>query len=142
MTLFSPRAVRTLHLPLAYCGVFFNDTATTEIYTLSLHDALPLSHAEKIAPDDQLPIEDGHRAHRVVDHPERVPRRAIPTRNAEFAGGDQFALEHSERNDARIEAGPQRMPHGAVPVRDVRCEFRPGRLKEPAHEHRVLGRRR
>src|ERR1039457_176403 len=24
--------------------VFFNDTATTEIYTLSLHDALPISH--------------------------------------------------------------------------------------------------
>src|SRR3712207_7773889 len=23
---------------------FFNDTATTEIYTLSLHDALPVSH--------------------------------------------------------------------------------------------------
>src|SRR5260370_33887223 len=25
---------------------FFNDTATTEIYTLSLHDALPISAAE------------------------------------------------------------------------------------------------
>src|SRR2546421_10870321 len=25
---------------------FFNDTATTEIYTLSLHDALPISVAE------------------------------------------------------------------------------------------------
>src|ERR1022692_4848183 len=24
------------------CFVFFNDTATTEIYTLSLHDALPI----------------------------------------------------------------------------------------------------
>src|SRR3989442_13191644 len=24
---------------------FFNDTATTEIYTLSLHDALPICHA-------------------------------------------------------------------------------------------------
>src|SRR3712207_7558437 len=24
--------------------VFFNDTATTEIYTLSLHDALPICH--------------------------------------------------------------------------------------------------
>ena len=24
-------------------GFFFNDTATTEIYTLSLHDALPIS---------------------------------------------------------------------------------------------------
>src|SRR2546430_16125901 len=28
---------------------FFNDTATTEIYTLSLHDALPISQAEKVA---------------------------------------------------------------------------------------------
>src|SRR3712207_8127878 len=26
---------------------FFNDTATTEIYTLSLHDALPISRQEK-----------------------------------------------------------------------------------------------
>src|SRR3712207_7252730 len=27
---------------LLYCVFFFNDTATTEIYTLSLHDALPI----------------------------------------------------------------------------------------------------
>src|SRR5258707_14675709 len=27
------------------CFFFFNDTATTEIYTLSLHDALPISTA-------------------------------------------------------------------------------------------------
>ena len=27
---------------------FFNDTATTEIYTLSLHDALPISDAIKL----------------------------------------------------------------------------------------------
>src|SRR5258708_10252092 len=26
---------------------FFNDTATTEIYTLSLHDALPICHAAR-----------------------------------------------------------------------------------------------
>src|ERR1035441_2281201 len=26
----------------ARCCIFFNDTATTEIYTLSLHDALPI----------------------------------------------------------------------------------------------------
>src|SRR3989442_15653976 len=32
-------------IPLAafYFFFFFNDTATTEIYTLSLHDALPIS---------------------------------------------------------------------------------------------------
>src|SRR6266481_8910573 len=31
-------------LPLSFLGpvFFFNDTATTEIYTLSLHDALPI----------------------------------------------------------------------------------------------------
>src|SRR3712207_6951560 len=28
------------------CAVFLNDTATTEIYTLSLHDALPISVRE------------------------------------------------------------------------------------------------
>src|SRR6185437_9809503 len=27
-----------------FCFFFFNDTATTEIYTLSLHDALPIHH--------------------------------------------------------------------------------------------------
>src|SRR6266567_7600411 len=29
---------------------FFNDTATTEIYTLSLHDALPISASERSLP--------------------------------------------------------------------------------------------
>src|SRR3712207_7953003 len=28
---------------MMFCVIFFNDTATTEIYTLSLHDALPIS---------------------------------------------------------------------------------------------------
>src|SRR5436190_23673751 len=28
---------------MSACPFFFNDTATTEIYTLSLHDALPIS---------------------------------------------------------------------------------------------------
>src|SRR5256885_12660500 len=34
---------------------FFNDTATTEIYTLSLHDALPISHLLRRAG-----AQDGH----------------------------------------------------------------------------------
>src|SRR2546422_11665556 len=32
-----------LTLPSSFFFFFFNDTATTEIYTLSLHDALPIS---------------------------------------------------------------------------------------------------
>src|SRR2546425_4775616 len=31
-------------VPSIFIFFFFNDTATTEIYTLSLHDALPISH--------------------------------------------------------------------------------------------------
>src|SRR3712207_8130180 len=31
------------------CFFFFNDTATTEIYTLSLHDALPILPAKGVA---------------------------------------------------------------------------------------------
>src|SRR3712207_8832786 len=32
-------------------AIFFNDTATTEIYTLSLHDALPICGLRLPAPD-------------------------------------------------------------------------------------------
>src|SRR5438132_10733654 len=45
------------------CFFFFNDTATTEIYTLSLHDALPISgHAEgrrDDAADERCDDDDG-----------------------------------------------------------------------------------
>src|SRR3712207_6958837 len=38
-----------LTLTLISCLFFFNDTATTEIYTLSLHDALPISSRQRTA---------------------------------------------------------------------------------------------
>src|SRR2546421_11596040 len=40
--------------PLFVFFFFFNDTATTEIYTLSLHDALPISHRFDIAIEADL----------------------------------------------------------------------------------------
>src|SRR5260370_4100937 len=36
--------------PLCLHFFFFNDTATTEIYTLSLHDALPILEVQAVAP--------------------------------------------------------------------------------------------
>src|SRR5258708_17794559 len=36
---------------------FFNDTATTEIYTLSLHDALPICLVEKVS-SSQVQVDD------------------------------------------------------------------------------------
>src|SRR2546422_814814 len=42
---------------------FFNDTATTEIYTLSLHDALPISDSRPLAwSRDQAAGQGGHAA--------------------------------------------------------------------------------
>src|SRR5258707_8739780 len=46
---------------------FFNDTATTEIYTLSLHDALPISQPRQHPGDED---ESGRELER---HPERDP---------------------------------------------------------------------
>src|SRR6266480_6653952 len=45
---------------------FFNDTATTEIYTLSLHDALPISSA------DQQELRPRHRISARQSEPVRV----------------------------------------------------------------------
>src|SRR2546428_2737434 len=45
---------------LIFLFFFFNDTATTEIYTLSLHDALPISRAGRAPGGD--PARLAHRA--------------------------------------------------------------------------------
>src|SRR2546423_15541669 len=47
-------------------GFFFNDTATTEIYTLSLHDALPIS----------IP-EDDEKAQQKLEHYYEILRERI-----------------------------------------------------------------
>src|SRR3712207_6901692 len=46
-----------------YFFFFFNDTATTEIYTLSLHDALPiclLSEGHPLSAQDRQALVTGH----------------------------------------------------------------------------------
>src|SRR6266702_7802819 len=49
---------------------FFNDTATTEIYTLSLHDALPIS-AQPLS-DPPVPLPDRRARQRQPDHRDRI----------------------------------------------------------------------
>src|SRR5256886_11780838 len=56
---------QSIYRSLIYFFFFFNDTATTEIYTLSLHDALPIciervvrdGREEEAAQDDRLPAD-------------------------------------------------------------------------------------
>src|SRR3712207_6991704 len=52
-------------LASAFFFFFFNDTATTEIYTLSLHDALPIS-AGGLAASAHAPGDEGGRDRRHV----------------------------------------------------------------------------
>src|SRR2546425_8531440 len=59
--------------PHCSCFFFFNDTATTEIYTLSLHDALPIFHEGGPAPVGGLEA-------RLRRHP--GVRRPLPARIA------------------------------------------------------------
>src|SRR2546427_3324638 len=58
---------------------FFNDTATTEIYTLSLHDALPISCAEITSMLLATPAWKRSRAWRTSSSASLTPRLATST---------------------------------------------------------------
>src|SRR5690349_22074418 len=64
-----------LHAIFLFSFFFFNDTATTEIYTLSLHDALPISC-------DALGCPFRGRASNRRRAPSRRPTSAPPARGA------------------------------------------------------------
>src|SRR5256885_8200173 len=48
---------------------FFNDTATTEIYTLSLHDALPILRDRAEAAGAAADVQEAPPAHRTAEDP-------------------------------------------------------------------------
>src|SRR6266446_5416321 len=90
MPVFSPALTRPRYPRL--CSIFFfNDTATTEIYTLSLHDALPISGRPPLVAAAASPLlrlrraarpfltayntGDAHGAHAGVDPEGGDPRR-------------------------------------------------------------------
>src|ERR1035438_10928610 len=63
--------------PRAQFFFFFNDTATTEIYTLSLHDALPISYR-------QHDYDHARRAERTSYAPVLLPGLQRPARQHAF----------------------------------------------------------
>src|SRR3712207_7287045 len=62
------------------CFFFFNDTATTEIYTLSLHDALPIWALKYFAPED---IAEAFAASRSITMPTQLRARLRQDRSEE-----------------------------------------------------------
>src|SRR3712207_7553251 len=66
---------------------FFNDTATTEIYTLSLHDALPILARREVAlverrPRGDRPRRAAHHPHDLLGHADDRPLDARLLRHA------------------------------------------------------------
>src|SRR5256885_7171373 len=78
---------------------FFNDTATTEIYTLSLHDALPISCG---APSTE-PVTRHHdrHPHAAAGLRERAPRERGPDARDL---GDQAHRARSEEHTSELQS--------------------------------------
>src|SRR2546429_8676829 len=83
-------------LPFFFFFFFFNDTATTEIYTLSLHDALPISERRRwVAAAKPGPV---------TRRPEEVVQRVAV--DHDVAG--RLQREHQEYSEGEGElAGPR-----------------------------------
>src|SRR3712207_6976081 len=81
------------------CFFFFNDTATTEIYTLSLHDALPIYRLReqlvRLAPRD-------HGGHRLVRRPVDLAPRDLPGRDLEDHALHLTADPRRDRKSTRL----------------------------------------
>src|SRR5258708_34847424 len=60
---------------------FFNDTATTEIYTLSLHDALPICIKYL---GEQFDIHTGGEDHLPIHHPNEIAQSEAATGKKPF----------------------------------------------------------
>src|SRR3712207_8997361 len=75
---------------------FFNDTATTEIYTLSLHDALPIS--ERCAPSPARPCSSGTLPEAgILQHPPAGPRPASSSAAPRAARSEEHTSELQSR---------------------------------------------
>src|SRR3712207_6942602 len=81
---------------------FFNDTATTEIYTLSLHDALPISRAARRGDRQRARRPDAQPVHRPARRRRRV--RDVARRARLGARGRQRRAARSEEHTSELQS--------------------------------------
>src|SRR5256884_8564119 len=89
------------HLFLSFF-FFFNDTATTEIYTLSLHDALPISLSEALIREQKLQDAESYVKRAVAADPNSWRGHAIL---ADVLLKENLAEEAVKEADRAIELG-------------------------------------
>src|SRR5256884_4552755 len=89
-----------MHLIFIFFFFFFNDTATTEIYTLSLHDALPISSlglAPRVLTPSSFRLAGDHRDARAIDGD--IQDRHGGNQRRHFARYDSLSLALAESFD-------------------------------------------
>src|SRR6266481_733633 len=122
---------------------FFNDTATTEIYTLSLHDALPISadvtsggiDVHEDVADQQSSLVAHHR--RSADDAD-VGELAERNEGLPAMGKDGFAPQRLHRVLHRALPAQPRVPAGSPGPRTVMRMFRDRGIDHEAHAGGVL----
>src|SRR2546430_4933118 len=77
---------------------FFNDTATTEIYTLSLHDALPISRRSRAPSDGRRRVQCRSRGRRPIVRVASPSTRLRRPRRAR----SRFAPPEGDRKSTRL----------------------------------------
>src|SRR3989442_7614298 len=87
---------------------FFNDTATTEIYTLSLHDALPISHGPPTARGSCRPP---------------TPRPALDV-------ADIVRTHGADRKSTRLNSSHVRISYAVFCLKKKRCAERTDEKKD------------
>src|SRR6266480_1627684 len=90
-------------IPFIFFFFFFNDTATTEIYTLSLHDALPIQAADQV---EERALPAAARSHDGQEFPlghlQRNPLHCPDDRGASLIDlGDSFQPDHTPSQAVR-----------------------------------------
>src|SRR5437764_14069909 len=120
---------------LRFLSFFFNDTATTEIYTLSLHDALPISRSDVAGPARKMAAEQHLRP---AGAPAAARRRHEPERQAR-RGAD---VDPRTARRAPEESVVQQLPLGDRSARLHAREFRRDRWLANGGRIAAAGRRR
>src|SRR2546428_6546853 len=87
---------------------FFNDTATTEIYTLSLHDALPIS----CQPDFPFCARGGRPPAQLVFERDQLPDQGL-------AGPAQDS--HGDRKSTRLNSSHDQISYAVFCLKKKKC---------------------
>src|SRR2546430_2060315 len=141
--------------PLRFFFFFFNDTATTEIYTLSLHDALPICGFQFIHFRRRLPEEeirgDRRPQHRDERHDEVLRQRHV-WNEGRLHHGRQLRMRKERGDDIRKERQGQPLEDledGRVADEELQTQDQcgdgndePDRLDQSAGKQLAAGRHR